>query len=243
MTVELERSEPSTFAPSHDDVLTGLADARNYNQWLFGRGASHLGRRVLDVGAGIGTFTALAVEAGASVVALEPDGPFARHLRERFADADVHVREADVRGADLDEQLGTFDSIICFNVLEHVDDDVATLARFRDLLAPGGHLLLLVPAHEWLASPFDREVGHERRYRRDELAVRLAAGGLSVEDVRYVNPIGALGWLVSMRLGRRHDLPYGQLRVFDRLVPALRPLDRLPLPFGQSVWAVAQRPA
>jgi SAM-dependent methyltransferase len=242
VTPELPRTEPSTFAPSHDDVLTELANARKYNAWLFGRGERYLGDHVLDVGAGIGTFTALSAERGVRATALEPDAVFAAYLRERFqAEEKVEVVQADVTEIDATSRAGTFDSIICFNVLEHVGDDELALRTFHELLAPGGHLLLLVPAHEWLSSPFDREVGHERRYTRAPLERLLRQSGFRPVELRYVNPIGAIGWLVSMRLRGRRDLPAGQVRAFDRIVPLVRPLDALRLPFGQSLWAVAKK--
>jgi 2-polyprenyl-3-methyl-5-hydroxy-6-metoxy-1,4-benzoquinol methylase len=236
------RREKSTFAPNHDGVLSELSDAHNYNAWLFERGAPFLGQRVLDVGAGIGTFTTLAAGRARSVTALEPDPVFAARLRERFESVPgVDVVQADVTDLDLSGRAGTFDSIICFNVLEHVADDELALRRFHDLLAPGGSLLLLVPAHRWLVSPFDRAVGHERRYESAGLRTLVARAGFILRDVRYVNPVGAIGWLVSMRLRRRRDLPGAQVRAFDRLVPLLRPLDRLRLPFGQSIWVVAEK--
>jgi SAM-dependent methyltransferase len=234
------RNEASTFAPNHDGVLTELSEAHNYNAWLFERGARYLGQRVLDVGAGIGTFTELAAGRAGSVTAVEPDPVFAARLRERFERAPgVEVIQGDVTELDLSARGGTFDSIICFNVLEHVADDALALRRFHDLLAPEGRLLLLVPAHSWLVSPFDRAVGHERRYEAEPLRLLLTRTGFVTEDIRYVNPVGAIGWLVSMRLRRRRDLPTAHVRAFDRLVPLLRPLDRLRLPFGQSIWVVA----
>jgi len=242
MPLDVPRSEPSRFAPSHDDVLTELANARNYNAWLFGRGRGRLGDRVLDVGAGIGTFTELASAHARSVTALEPDEAFASYLRERFRERPgVEVVQADVTELDVAARAGTFDSIICFNVLEHVGDDETALRTFHELLAPGGHVLLLVPAHEWLSSPFDRAVGHERRYTARPMRALLERTGFAADELRYVNPVGAIGWLVSMRLRRRRELPAGQVRVFDRLVPLLRPLDSLRLPFGQSLWAVARK--
>jgi SAM-dependent methyltransferase len=242
MPPNVHRSEPSKFAPSHDDVLTELANARNYNAWLFDRGARHLGDRVLDVGAGIGTFTELAAVYASTVTALEPDAAFAAYLEERFREEPgVEIVRAEVSDLDLSTRGGTYDSIICFNVLEHVGDDEVALRRFHDLLAPEGRLLLLVPAHEWLSSPFDRAVGHERRYTAAPMRALLERAGLAADELRYVNPVGAIGWLVSMRLRRRDELPGGQVRAFDRLVPLLRPLDALRLPFGQSLWVVAQR--
>ena len=85
------------------------------------------------------------------------------------------------------------------------------------------------------------EVGHERRYERDSLDRLLRATGYRVHELRYVNPVGALGWFVSARLLRRKGLPLWTLGPYDRLVPLLRPLDRFDLPVGLSVWAVAER--
>ena len=177
----------SDYAPNHDEVLLELAGARNYNAWLFGRALPYLGTSVLDVGAGIGTFTELAAARASTVVALEPDPAFAERLAARFGDR----RNVEVVNGDLAEAPAQgFDSIICFNVLEHIRDDGEALRRFRDLLRPGGHLLLLVPAHASLWSPFDEAVGHERRYDRRSLEQILRQSGLTPTEVTYVNPVG-----------------------------------------------------
>ena len=210
--------------------------ARNYNAWLFSRCEPHLGRRVLDVGAGIGTFVELAAP-GREVVAVEPDPAFWPVLAERFGESpNVEV----VQGT-ADDVAGSFDSILCLNVLEHIADDLSTLCRFHELLVPGGKLLLLVPAHPSLYGGIDRAMAHERRYRKAELRRRLVAAGFEVDTLRLVNPAGALGWLVSSRLRRREHVPEGQLLLYDKLVPLLRFLDRVELPLGLSVWAVARR--
>jgi SAM-dependent methyltransferase len=219
-----------------DRVLADIANARNYNDWLFERARPYLGRRVLDAGAGIGTFTTLAAAAGAQVTALEPDPAFAARLRELEG---VSVVEAPAEAIPFG--LGEFDSILCLNVLEHVRDDEAALRGFYDSLRPGGALLLLVPAHPWLYGGYDRAAGHERRYGAPGLRARLEAAGFDVESLRHVNPLGGLGWLVRVRLRRGGEWPSGSFRTFDRLVPALKHLDRVPLPFGLSLWAVALR--
>jgi SAM-dependent methyltransferase len=217
-----------------------MAVADNYNTWLFERSRPYLGRSVLDIGAGVGTFTALAVPGRHRVLAAEPDPEFAQLLQQRFsAVPNVEVLAAEAADVTLAEPV---DSIICFNVLEHIPDDQGALRRFGELLTPGGRLLLLVPAHPLLFGATDRAVGHERRYRRRPLAALLAGAGFEIEDIRYVNPVGALGWLVSSRLLRSDDVPTGPLRLYDRLVPLLRTLDRLHPPFGLSLWAVARKP-
>jgi SAM-dependent methyltransferase len=221
-----------------------MSGAEHYNSWLLARAWPFLGPRVLDVGAGIGTFTAELARTAERIVALEPEPGDAAQLRQRFAGHEnVRVEEigaTELAGADIG---GPFDAAICLNVLEHIPDDVGALRAVRDQLAPGGHLLLLVPAHRALFGEIDRTVGHVRRYDRSTLSRALTAAGFDVRALRYVNPLGALGWLVSSRVLRREHIPEGPLKAYDALVPVLRALDRIPLPFGLSVWAVAKAPA
>jgi SAM-dependent methyltransferase len=218
-----------------------MAEADNYNDWLLARALPFLGRRVLDFGAGLGTFTT-ALAAQAEVVAVEPDPELAATLRARFAaDPQVTVVEGDAGWLGDAGAHGGFDSVVCLNVLEHIRDDEGVLRGFRDCLAPGGHVLVLVPAHAALYGRIDRLVGHERRYSRGGLRNVIERAGLEPVETRYVNPVGAIGWLVSSRLLKRDQVPVGPLRAYDRLVPLLRRLDELRLPFGLSVWAVARR--
>jgi SAM-dependent methyltransferase len=222
-------------------VLADIANSRNYNEWLFSRARRYLGSRVLDAGAGIGTFTQFALDTGAHVVAIEPDHAFAERLTQRFGD-DERVKVIEAEAEKLPDELGAFDSVLCMNVLEHVVDDGAALRGFRSVLTPGGRLLTLVPAHPSLYGGYDRAAGHVRRYGKADFRGALIDAGFDVETLRHVNPVGAPGWLVRVRLRRGEDWPSTSFRTFDRLVPALRHLDRLRLPFGLSLWAVARRP-
>jgi SAM-dependent methyltransferase len=228
---------PRRVLTGQHDTLLRMAAAERYNAWLLDRAEPYLGRRVLDVGAGIGTFTERLAPLCELVVAVEADPEFTRILEQRFADhSSVQVVHAEAE-ASLPE--GPFDSIVCFNVLEHIAADDEALTSFRARLAPGGALLLLVPAHPRLYGATDRMLGHERRYLKTQLRGRLENSGFSVEVLRHVNPVGALGWLVSARLLRREEIPRASLAVFDRTVPLVRHLDRLRLPVGLSLWAVA----
>lgn len=230
------------FAPNLDEPLEVTQQAANYNAWLYARARPYLGRRVLDLGAGIGTFTRLAADDGRDVAALEPHREYAQLLEREFG-ARSNVGVVCSTAEELrDTKRASFDSVLCFNVLEHIRDDASTLSAAHDVLVPGGRLLLLVPAHSLLFGEVDRMIGHERRYSRAPLGKLLRSVGFDVETLRYVNPVGAVGWFVTFRLRRPQRWPRGQYRLFDRLVPALRALDRLPLPFGLSVWAVARRP-
>jgi SAM-dependent methyltransferase len=227
------------FHLEQGETLRRMEDAGNYNRWLVDRGLEHVGHRVLDAGAGIGTFTE-AIAEGRDVLALEPDPAFAPALRRRFAARpNVEVRACAIEELDGDDP---FDTILCFNVLEHISGDEQVLRRFCSLLRPGGSLLLLVPAHQAAYGRIDAALGHERRYGKRELAGKLGAAGLEIAHLRHVNPAGILGWFVTSRLLRRPQLPAGPLRIYDRVVPLLRLVDRVPVPFGLSLWAVARRP-
>jgi SAM-dependent methyltransferase len=228
---------PGRVLTGQHDTLLRMAAAERYNAWLLDRAEPYLGRRVLDVGAGIGTFTELLAPRCELVVAVEADPGFTRILEQRFADdSNVQVVHAEAETSLPD---GPFDSIVCFNVLEHIAADDEALTSFRGRLAPGGALLLLVPAHPHLYGATDRMLGHERRYRKLQLRGRLENAGFLVDVLRHVNPVGALGWLVSARLLSREEIPRASLAVFDRTVPLVRHLDRLRLPVGLSLWAVA----
>jgi SAM-dependent methyltransferase len=221
-------------------MLRRMDFARNYNRWLLARAQPFLGRRVLDAGAGSGTFTDRLADEH-EVVALEPEPAFAEALRARY-DGRQNVTVVEGDATELDSTSNCFDSVVCFNLLEHVADHESILARFRSVLVPGGSLLLVVPAHPALFGSMDRTVGHVRRYTRAQVDGVLRNAGFVPAEVRYVNPIGAVGWLVFARFLRRTYVPEGPLRLYDRFVPLLRLLDRVRLPVGLSVWARATRP-
>jgi SAM-dependent methyltransferase len=228
------------YAPNLDHVLEDIEAGGNYTRWIVDRARPYLHGRVLDAGAGTGTFTEAVARTADEVVALEPEQRFVELLRRRFSNTS-RIRVVPGDAEQLGTELGAFDAIVCFNVLEHVHDEGRALRAMHDRLRAGGRLLLLVPAHPSLVSPFDRAVGHERRYTRGALGTALRDSGFTIDVLRFVNPVGALAWFVRMRLLRQREWPSTAFHVFDRLVPLLRTFDILRLPFGLSLWAVARR--
>jgi hypothetical protein len=102
--------------------------------------------------------------------------------------------------------------------------------------------ILLVPAVPRLYSDLDRNLGHHRRYTWRGVTEQLEACGFTIVEGRYLNKLGALGWLINGRILHRQVLPPLQMRLFSRLVPLLSWFDRLPLSFGLSVFVIAERP-
>ncbi|HTD26018.1 MAG TPA: methyltransferase domain-containing protein, partial [Candidatus Elarobacter sp.] len=135
-----------------------------------------------------------------------------------------------------------FDTVVCANVLEHVADDAASLRAMRALLAPGGRVVLIVPALHALYGTIDAAIGHHRRYTREEIDAKLHAAGLEVEHVSYFNLLGMVGWWLNARVLKRRSVPGLQARLNDRLVPLLRLERRLKPPIGMSLLAVGRAP-
>ena len=133
-----------------------------------------------------------------------------------------------------------FDAILYADVLEHVADDAAELrAAARLLRRPGGALIILAPAHGWLYSPFDRAIGHHRRYTRRSLE-RVVPAGLARLTLRYLDSVGLLA-SAGNRFVLRRSLPTERdIARWDRMmVPLSRRLDRwLGFRVGKSVVGI-----
>lgn len=222
-------------------VLEDLDAAVNYRRWICGLAQPHLGGDPIEIGSGTGSHAAVWADAGLQVTATEAEPTSLARLRERFAD-DPHVRVRHL-AAPIDERA-THSAAVAINVLEHIEDDVAALRSFAGLVAPGGRVVVLVPAFPVAFSEFDDRVGHVRRYRKTSLDGAFRRAGLVPVDLRYVNAPGLLAWIVLVRWLRGRPKDGVALRAFERLVPWLARLEaRWPPPFGQSVLGVAEVPA
>ncbi len=238
-----DRFDEGEVASTLASSLESLDDAVNYRDWIVELARDHLVAPVLEVGAGHGTFTEVLIDVGA-VTSVEPDGASSAVLRERYADDPrVHVVTGTLDDVN-DESGGPFGSAVMINVLEHIDDDRDALETLRRLVVPGGCVVIWVPAFMLLYSPFDRRLGHHRRYRRSEVEAVAREAGLDVVDSRYVNLPGWFSWFLLVRLLRREPTSPHLIAIFDRtIVPVVRWIEnRLRMPFGQSVLLIARTP-
>ena len=236
----MPRAEPGD--PIGLETLERLAAAApRYNQWLIERVTPWVGQRVLEIGAGVGTMSAFLVDRE-RVVLSDTDPYYLDRLRERFA-GQAHVAVTALRLPSVNGQLveERFDTIICLNVLEHVRDDMLSLASMRRLLLPGGKLVLLVPSLPTIYGTLDKALGHFRRYTPRELARKCAEVGLRMLHTEYFNLAGVPGWWFAGRVLKRELLPTGSLRWYDALVPLFRLERLLPWRIGQSLIAVGER--
>lgn len=225
------------------NTLARMEEAPRYNAWIGRKLRAHLGPRVLEVGAGLGTITR-EIEAGRElVIALDVDRFYHQRLTNLFRDKPhVEPLHSDVAHTDW-AAIGRrgIDSVVLSNVLEHIEDDGAALRDFRKVLRPGGNLVLLVPALPWLLGSMDEAVGHFRRYTPKGLSETLAREGFTVERLEWMNLLGIPGWFLNGRLLRRRAVPPLQLRLYDRLAPWLAAAEaKAHPPIGMSLFAVAR---
>jgi len=222
------------------ETLACLAGAVRYNAWMFDRIRPWVGSRVLEIGSGIGNLSAFLLDRERLVLTDTREEYLAR-LRTRFANrSNISVAHLYLPHDDRAVAGQHFDTIICLNVLEHVEDDIGSLTAVRKLLEPRGRLVLLVPALPALYGSIDRALGHHRRYTRNALIATLERTGFQLAHIEYFNLAGIPGWWWAGRVLGRQTIPAGSLRLYDRLVPLFR-LERLiPWRVGQSLIAVGE---
>lgn len=237
--------EPAQAAAYTIDDQQRMRRARNYFAWQARLVRREIGRRVIEVGSGLGNFTRMLLDCEA-VIALDKERACVELLTQRYP------RHPNLHAFACDASDGNFlsfahfaaDSCVCLNVLEHVKDDAGLLRRMASVLVPKGVIVLLLPAFPALYGPIDRNLGHFRRYTMRSLHELAAATGLRVKKAHYMNTLGFFGWWWNSRISRREAQSRKQIQFFDRLlVPLISQIESLaPPPFGQSIFAVLQRP-
>ena len=149
-------------------------------RWDSVRHALHSTRpgSILEIGAGQGAVSAR-LAACADYIGVEPDAESAAVARQRLG-----PRGTIVEGTVEDLPLGVQADLVCaFEVLEHIEDDVKALSSWRDRMAPGGFLLISVPAHQHRFGSADELVGHYRRYGKDQIVATVETAGFTVRRV------------------------------------------------------------
>lgn len=242
-----ESRGPELTGPADEvgaETLRRMAGLEAYNRWLHDRFDAYLGRRILEVGSGIGNQTRYFADRE-RVIASDIDPFYLKTLADRFGQR-RNVRLASFRfplsPADVDDlQRERIDTIVCLNVLEHIEDHESTLRDFAAVLPTGGHLVLLVPSMPSLYGSLDRALSHFRRYDREPLRALLGSCGFVADDLRYVNRLAVFGWWLSSRVLGAKVLPRDQLAMFKLMMPLLKLEEKRPPSFGLSLLALARR--
>ena len=221
------------------EILARLNRAPRFTKWMADTIRPYLGERILEIGAGIGNLTSNLVPR--KVYWASDINPHyldrLKKLKQTRPYLQVHYTDARAGETYPAEQ---FDTVICLNVVEHLEDDVQALRNIRASLEKNGRAIILVPNGPGLYGSLDRVLGHYRRYTREQLQTACERAGFRVEKVLKFNRIGAPGWWWNGRILKRTTFGFWQIKLLNTLLPVVRPLDRF-LPFPHLSWIMILR--
>jgi len=226
-------------------TLDALSYAPKFNRWMAETILPYTGRSVIEIGAGMGNMSRHLSLHRKLYVATDMSGEYAEHLRNMFRHRpSVCVRRLDATNPeDFRAFEGPMDTVVCLNVLEHIENDASALQSIRTLLAPGGRLILLVPNDPSAYGTIDKEIGHYRRYTSAGLRTLMTESGFVVEDVLKFNRVTMPAWRFTGQVRKARTISRLGVRIFDKLVWIWRKIDGL-LPWEPaSIIAIARRPA
>jgi SAM-dependent methyltransferase len=223
-------------------TLARLSRAPNFNAWMADTIRRHCGNRVLEIGCGSGNLTRELIPRG-QYVASDINPAYLESLKTLSEDCPyLQTSYCDVTDGNSFPRLdGGFDTVVCLNVIEHIEGDRSALANIRSVLVDRGRAVILVPQGQWNYGTLDTVLGHCRRYSRKSLRQVAAAAGFVVNELYEFNRIGTIAWFLNGKILRRPSFGLFQIWMLDRLTPFFRLIDPfLPLP-GLSLVAVLER--
>jgi ubiquinone/menaquinone biosynthesis C-methylase UbiE len=225
-----------------DDLLK-MSKAINYQHWVLEKISAYLGHAILEVGAGIGNYTQYFTNQK-RVYAIELSPSCLKILRENFHNNNVEFFQLDATSPEiLTLKEKNIDTIVCLNVLEHIENDILALKNFYQILQIPGYLILQLPALKFLYGNIDHQLGHYRRYTKRMLFDKVRKTKFKIERMDYLNLIGTVGWFYDARIKGLINQNQQHISFFDnRVVPIVRKFERnIKIPFGQSLIAILKK--
>lgn len=218
--------------------LEVFAHARNWKEYVRRKINPYLKGDVLEVGAGIGTNTPIYASQAEyeTWTCLEPDASLAAQIP-------AVSRSERIVGTLQTVANRQFDALMYLDVVEHIEDDAAELKLASGILKPGGHLIVLAPAHQWLYTPFDKAIGHFRRYSRKTL-LAAASPSFTLVSIQYLDSVGMFASIANKLLLNSAHPTVAQIKMWDQiLVPQSKLIDILTAHrLGKSLLAIWRRP-
>ncbi|MCM8830774.1 MAG: glycosyltransferase [Candidatus Omnitrophica bacterium] len=214
---------------------------KNNNMWIFKKIKPFLGKKILELGSGIGSFSRFLITKDSFVILTDINKRYTDYLKKVFiGNPFVQIKNIDVLEID-NLWENNFDTVVALNVAEHIQDDTQLFKKVNKVLTVGGKFICLVPAHKILFSNFDKNLGHFRRYTKEELIEKIKTSGFEIEKVEFINSLGALLWFINFKLLKAKKINFAA-RFFDYIVPAISFFEkRIDVPFGLSLLCIAKK--
>jgi glycosyltransferase involved in cell wall biosynthesis len=223
-------------------VLHRISRAPKFNSWLADTVRPYCGNSVLEIGSGVGELTTKLIPRR-KYVASDINPLYVQTLSRLRADRPyLTTTFCDVNDvATFPKEEGPFDTVIALNVIEHVEDDKASLNNLRSVLAPDGKAIVLVPQGQSNFGTLDEVLGHKRRYSESQLRALADECGFTVKAMVPFNRFGTPAWWFNGRLMRRRTFGKWQIALLNKLMPIIRRIDNA-LPFAPlSLIAVLEK--
>lgn len=225
------------------ETLLRMRLMKNYNAWAYNKIQLFLGRKILEIGSGVGTISKYLISNGRNLILTDINHEHTDYLSNRFiGNPRVRVIKMDICNIDEGFASEKIDTIVGINVLEHIENDLSLLTKLKKVLIGGGRLLLTVPAHKILYGTLDKRLQHYRRYSKKDLTDKLKDAGFVIEKIEYMNFLSAIGWFVNYRILMRNHIPKMTIWLADKLIPCVKLIEKsIKFPFGLSLFVVAKK--
>lgn len=221
-------------------TLESMTQAKFYNRWTLNKFTKFLNGSILEIGCGIGTFSETLSKYG-KITAIDVDNDLIE-IAKKNNNSDIKVGYGDIEKGKYFFNNKRFETIVCINVLEHIDDDERAIRNMYDLLAKNGVLILLIPSHPILYGEIDRTIGHFRRYSKEDIINKLNQDNFSIVEFKTINFIGALGWFISGKILKNKEVDSSKIKLFNLFAPIfLKAEDLISPPFGTSFLIIASK--
>ena len=240
---ELKMGNVDTKAEYLGRDLEAMSFAKNYHKWIIEEFKPYFGKNVAEVGAGSGNFSELLLKHVNNLIAFEPSKNMHSLLEKRFAkNPNIKIINS-MFGTNCHKFEGCLDSVIYVNVLEHIKNDENELFQVYKSLIGGGHALIFVPALPFLYSDFDKNIGHFRRYLKNDFVKLAKKIGLSIKKAKYFDLAGIIPWYIFFVLFKK-QLTRDRVLLYDKFaVPVMQKIEKLIIPpIGKNILLVMQKP-
>ena len=233
-------SNKSEFNYSGRD-LEAMSSAHNYHTWIYELIENYLGDRIAEIGSGVGNFTKFLLRNEKAIInAFEPC--YEMHARNvEFNNNRVTCINKNFEHF-ASSHSNFYDSVVFINVLEHIEDDLNALKKSYEIISKNGHIVIFVPALQFLYSDFDHSIGHFKRYYMNELKSLVQQSGFKVIRCNYFDSVGIIPWFIFMKC-MRFSLNHKNALSYDKfVVPWLKIIENiLPPPLGKNLLLIASK--
>ncbi len=212
------------------ETLSVLSSAHKLNHWMYDCISTYCKGEILEIGSGIGNISGFFIKENRSIILSDIRSNYRTIIKNKFNVGDQSVLDINIVHPDFNAAysnfLEKFDSIICLNVIEHIEDDESAVSNMMKLLKAGGTLVVLVPAYTSLFNGLDINLQHYRRYTKNRLSLLMEKYG-RIEKTFYFNAAGVAGWWISGTILRNKNIPEREVKLFNRFIPIFRLMDKI----------------